>query len=301
MIGDPAEAGAAPARVLVVGAGLIGTPIIEALRELGSEVRSVCRSPRPEPHLRADLSTAAGRNLLAETVETWRPDRVVLVHGPGDVTWMEDNEQSATVTHAETTRIVNAVPSVLISTDNVFDGATGCHPDTAPVNPQNAYGRVKLAAEQALDGGPAAVVMRVSMVFGPRRQGRTDFVNAALERAAAGREFTVPIDQHLTPVYLDDVTTAVLAVLLAPARPGTLHLAGPTQLSRYELARAAYLAAGADPDLVHGAPRAQTSWACRPAYSSLTNSDYSGFPGLRGWVPRDVPAALADLVVRNSR
>jgi dTDP-4-dehydrorhamnose reductase len=301
MTSDLAEAGAPPARVLVVGAGLIGTPIIEALRELGSEVRSVCRSPRPEPHLRADLSTAAGRNLLAETVETWRPDWVVLVHGPGDVTWMEDNERSATVTHAETTRIVNAVPSVLISTDNVFDGATGCHPDTAAVHPQNAYGRVKLAAEQAMDGGPAAVVMRVSMVFGPRRQGRTDFVNAALERAAAGQEFTVPIDQHLTPVYLDDVTRAVVSVLLAPARPVTLHLAGPTQLSRYQLARAAYLAAGADPDLVHGVPRAQTSWACRPAYSSLTNSDFSGFPGLRDWVPRDVPAALADLVMRNSR
>ena len=290
-----------PTRVLVVGAGLIGTPIIETLRGRGIEVRSVCRSARPEPHLRADLSTEVGRRLLAETVQDWRPDRVVLVHGPGDVTWMEDNEESATVTHAETARIVSGVPTVLISTDNVFDGATGCHPDTAEARPENAYGRVKLASEQALDGGPAPVIMRVSMVFGPRQQGRTDFVNAALERAAAGQEFTVPIDQHLTPVYLDDVTTAVVAVLLAPPRPVTLHLAGPTQLSRYELARAAYRALGAEPELVHGAPRAQTSWACRPAYSSLANSDFSGFPGLDGWLPRDVPAALADLVSRTYR
>ncbi|HEX4727168.1 MAG TPA: sugar nucleotide-binding protein [Jatrophihabitans sp.] len=300
MIGDLAEHSAVPARTLVVGAGLIGTPIIETLRALGSEVRSVCRSARPEPHLRADLSTPAGRSLLAETVEDWQPDRVVLVHGPGDVTWMEDNEESATSTHVRTARIVSGRPTVLISTDNVFPGSAGCHPDTAVVRPHNAYGRVKFAAEQALADCPAAVIMRVSMVFGPRRQGRTDFVNAALERAAAGQEFTVPTDQHLTPVYLDDVTTAVVAVLLAPPRPLTLHLAGPTQLSRYELARAAYRAAGAEPDLVRGVPRAQTSWACRPAYSSLSNSDYSGFPGLHDWLPRDVPAALSDLVLRNS-
>lgn len=287
------------ARILVVGAGLIGTPIIETLRARGIDVRSVCRSPRPEPHLRADLSTAEGRRSLADMVESWRPDCVVLVHGPGDVTWMEDNEQSATLTHVCTTRIVSGLPTVLISTDNVFDGATGCCADTDPVCPPNAYGRVKLAAERALGGCPAPMIMRVSMVFGPRRYGRTDFVTAALERAAAGQEFTVPIDQHLTPVYLDDVTTAVVSVLLAPPSAVTLHLAGPTQLSRYALAREAYRASGADPDLVHGMPRAQTSWACRPAYSSLANSDFSALPGLRGWVPRDVPAALADLVVRN--
>lgn len=289
-----------PARVLVVGAGLIGTPIIEALRAHGIDVRSVCRSPRPEPHLRADLSTAEGRRRLAETLRTWRPDRVVLVHGPGDVTWMEGNEQSATVTHACTARVVSGVPTLLISTDNVFDGATGCREDTDAVRPLNAYGRVKLAAERALDDGPAPMIMRVSMVFGPRRTGRTDFVNASLERARARQDFAVPIDQHLTPIYLDDVTTAVVAVLLAPPRPVTLHLAGPTQLSRYELARAAYRATGADPDLVRGVSRSETSWACRPAYSSLANSDFSALPGLRDFVPRDVPTALADLVSGNS-
>jgi dTDP-4-dehydrorhamnose reductase len=290
----------APARVLVVGAGLIGTPIIEALRARGIDVRSVCRSPRPEPHLRADLSTEEGRRRLAETLYTWRPDHVVLVHGPGDVTWMEDNERSATMTHAGTARVVSGVPTVLISTDNVFDGTTGCREDTDEVRPLNAYGRVKLAAERALGGGPAAVIMRVSMVFGPVRNGRTDFVSASLQRARARQEFTVPIDQHLTPIYLDDVTTVVVAVLLAPLRPATLHLAGPTQLSRYELAKAAYHAGGADPDLVRGVPRAQTSWACRPAYSSLANSDFSALPGLRDFVPRDVPTALADLVSGNS-
>lgn len=290
-----------PARVLVVGAGLIGTPIIEALRARRIDVLSVCRSPRPEPHLRADLSTEEGRGRLAKTLHTWRPDRAVLVHGPGDVTWMENNEQPATVTHAGTARVVSGIPTVLISTDNVFDGATGCHEDTDAVRPLNAYGRVKLAAERALDGGPAPVIMRVSMVFGPRRSGRTDFVNASLERARARQDFTVPIDQHLTPIYLDDVTTVVVAVLFAPPRPVTLHLAGPAQLSRYELARAAYQAAGADPDLVRGVPRAQTSWACRPAYSSLTNSDFSVLPGLRDFVPRDVPTALAALVSGSSQ
>jgi len=284
----------------VVGAGLIGMPIIKALRARGIDVQSVCRSPRPESHLRADLSTAEGRRQLAETMRRWRPDRVVLVHGPGDITWMEDNEQSATATHAGTARIVSGVPTVLISTDNVFDGAASCREDTYPVGPLNAYGRVKLAAERALDGGPAPMIIRVSMVFGPQRCGRKDFVCASLEHARARSSFAVPVDQHLTPVYLDDVTMVVVALLLAPPRPVTLHLAGPTELSRYELARAAYQAAGVDAGLVQGVPRAQTHWACRPAHSSLANSDFSDLPGLQGFAPRDLPAALADLVSRNS-
>jgi dTDP-4-dehydrorhamnose reductase len=289
----------APARVLVVGAGLIGTPVIEALRAHGIDVRSVCRSPRPGSHLRADLSAEEGRWRLAETVRRWRPDRAVLVHGPGDVTWMEDNEQSAAVTHVGTAQIVSSVPTVLISTDNVFDGAASRREDTEAVGPLNAYGRVKLATERALHGGPAPIIIRVSMVFGPRRNGRTDFVRASLERAAVGDSFAAPNDQHLTPVYLDDVTTVVVAFLLAPPRPVTLHLAGPTQFSRYQLARAAYRAAGADPDLVQGVPGGQTRWACRPAHSSLANSDFSGLPSLHGFVPRDVPAALAELVSRK--
>ena len=289
-----------PARVLVVGAGLIGTPIIAALRARGIAVRSVCRSSRPEPHVRADLSTEEGRQQLAETVRTWRPDRAILAHGPGDITWIEDNEQSATVIHVGAARAVSNVPTVLISTDNVFEGTSGYRKDTDPVCPLNAYGRVKLAAERALEGGPAPMIMRVSMVFGLRRNGRTDFVGASLERARARQDFAVPVDQHLTPIYLDDVATAVVAVLLGPPRPVTLHLAGVTQLSRYELARLAYRAAGADPDLVRGVPRAQTGWACRPAYSSLANSDFSAFTSLHGFVPRAVPTALADLVRRNS-
>ena len=283
----------------MVGAGLIGTPILEALRARAVDVRSVCRSPRIEAHLRADLSTEEGRQRLAETVHRWRPDRAVLVHGPGDISWFEDNEQSAMATHVGTARIVSSVPTVLISTDNVFDGAASCREDTDAVRPPNAYGRVKLAAERALYSGPAPMIVRVSMVFGPWRNGRTDFVRAALERARARDNFAVPVDQHLTPVYLDDVTTVVLALLLAPPRPVTLHLAGPTELSRYELAQAAYRAAGADPGLVLGVRRAQTRWACRPAHSSLANSNFSGLPGLHGFVPRDLPAALADLVSRD--
>jgi dTDP-4-dehydrorhamnose reductase len=290
----------APARVLVVGAGFLGTPVIRALRAQRIDVRSVCRSPRPAPHLRADLNTGEGRRRLAETVRRWRPDRALLVHGPGDVTWIEDNEQSVTATHVGTARIVSSVPAILISTDNVFDGTSGRREDTDATCPGNAYGRVKLAAERALGGGAAPVIIRVSMVFGPGTKGRTDFVRAALEHARTRDRFAVPVDQHLTPVYLDDVTAVVVAALLAPPRPVTLHLAGPTQLSRYELAQAAYRTAGADPNLVLGVRRAQTRWACRPTHSSLANSDFSGLPGLRDFVPRDVPSALADLVSRNS-
>ena len=289
------------ARVLVVGAGLIGTPIIEALRARGIDVLSVCRSPRPEPHLRADLSTEEGRERLAKTLHTWRPDRAVLVHGPGDVTWMEDNEHPATVTHAGTAQVVSGIPTVLISTNNVFDGTAGCHEDTDAVRPLNAYGRVKLAAERALDGGPAPVIMRVSMVFGPRRSGRTE-LRQRLAGACPGPPGLRGADRSAPHSHLPGWTTSPRSwsrsCRSAAAGHAASGRASPAQPLR--AGQGGLPGRGPDPDLVRGVPRAQTSWACRPAYSSLTNSDFSALPGLRDFVPRDVPTALAELVSGSS-
>lgn len=274
------------ARVVMVGAGMLGRPLAAALRRQGVDVLSVARAEAPGSHLRADLGTPAGRALLAGALADRPPDRVVLAHGPSDVSLIERAEPAAAEVHAGTARLAAGYPVLLVSTDNVFPGTAGRCRVGDPVRPANAYGRVKRAAERAL---PAATVVRVSLVYGGST-GRLDYVRRCLAEAATSRTVAAPVDQRLTPVYVEDAVDVLVALVLAPARAATLHLAGPTELSRYELARLAYRAAGADPGLVRPVRRAETEWACRPAFSSLAGSD------LPGPVPRDPAAGVAALL-----
>jgi dTDP-4-dehydrorhamnose reductase len=269
-------------RVVVVGAGMIGRPLAAALRAAGTDVLSVSRSA-PADRL-ADLGTVAGRAATAAAVAGFGPDRVVLVHGPGDVSWIERNEAAARDAHVRTAELARPFPTILVSTDNVFAGTRPRSRVEDPPRPANAYGRVKLAAERAL---PGAAVLRVSLVYGGSA-GRLDYVRACLADAAAGRRTAAPVDQRLAPVLADDVVAVLAGLARGPHRAGIAHLAGPVELSRYELARFAYAAAGADPGLVVPARRAATRWACRPAYSSLASDPR--------WPVRDPATGVAALL-----
>src|SRR6202047_1406846 len=75
---------------------------------------------------------------------------------------------------------------VHFSTDYVFDGSKKApYVETDPTNPLNAYGRTKLAGEQAIrDSGAAHMIFRTSWVYAPH--GR-NFLLTIL-RLAAWRE-----------------------------------------------------------------------------------------------------------------
>ncbi|HTZ43721.1 MAG TPA: sugar nucleotide-binding protein [Jatrophihabitans sp.] len=292
-------------RVVIAGAGLIGASLAEALRARGDEVTTVSRRPAGTgPQLNADLGTAAGRARLRALVERWRPRCTVLVHGPSDVTWIEAHEAEAAACHVGTATALAGHRLLLVSTDNVFDGTQAMPAATDPSCPQNAYGRVKLAAERAgLAAHPDAAVARVSLVYGWSPAGlRATYAQRCLESAARGAALAAPSDQSFTPVHLIDVVTALTRLSHEPAPSRLLQLAGPAALSRYEFAALAYRLAGADPALVRPVPRAETEWACRPRHSGLRTSSAAelGFD----WQPADPAAGLSRMlatVVSESR
>jgi len=288
--------------ILIVGRGLIGAGVAARLRHMGHPVVGVARSPRPEDDGPAiDLSTPEGRALLAASVRESAPRCVILVHGPSDVTWCEEAPRTAIAIHEGVAAELADVecPVVLVSTDNVFDGAHALNRTVDPVAPVNAYGRAKLAAERCLPGtgadGPKRVVLRVSLVYGwSTGVHRRNFAEVCLLSATAGRPIEVPGDQYFTPVCLDDVVRVLASVALAPEKaPALAHVAGPEHLSRAAFARIAYETAGARLDLVREVPRADTTWASRPENSSLALSDLSAVPGLEGHRPCSPAQGLA--------
>jgi dTDP-4-dehydrorhamnose reductase len=280
--------------VLVVGRGLIGSAVRDRLLARGRPVVTVARGGAAGPDHRArDLADAAGRARLHADLRELRPRCIVLAHGPSDVSWIDDHEQQAAAVHRGVAEVAaeSGLPTVLVSTDNVFSGERGGHRPADRIQPGNAYGRVKAEAERALLAVGSALVLRVSLVYGwagPAH--RSTYAERCLASALAGRPLLAPTDQVFTPIQVRDVAEVVAELCATPGfLAGVAHLAGPGELSRYQFATLAYRLAGADAGLVRPCLRRDTEWASRPRHSSLACDDFSWLPGLRRWAP--MPAA----------
>ncbi|MGH3155897.1 MAG: SDR family oxidoreductase [Streptosporangiaceae bacterium] len=286
---------------LIVGHGLIGAAVPALLNAAG--IRTVCVGHRRRElpgYLALDLASADGRAALGATVAKLRPRCVVLVHGPSDVTWIDQNEPAAARVHCGVAEIVarSGAPAVLISTDNVFPGHRGGYRPADPVEPANGYGRVKARAERILlDGGPA-LVLRVSLVYGWAGPGlRATYAQRCLDAAAAGSQLSAPTDQAFTPIHVRDVAEVTAAVCLSAVPPaGVRHLAGPIELNRYDFTTLAYRLAGASTELVLPCLRQDTVWACRPRFSSLACGNFTALPGLASWRPMTPAEGLREML-----
>src|SRR4051794_40901844 len=194
------DVGRSRSPVLIVGHGLIGRAIRAELQTSeGTPAVSVGRRQGDLPGYEAlDLASGYGRTRLRLAIAELRPRCVVLVHGPSDVTWIEQNEEAAATVHRGVATVVaeSGVPAVLVSTDNVFLGRRGGYRPEDVIEPANGYGRIKAAAERIISASDSSLVLRVSLVYGWAGPGqRTTFAQRCLDAAAAGRSMAAPTDQ----------------------------------------------------------------------------------------------------------
>jgi dTDP-4-dehydrorhamnose reductase len=121
-----------------------------------------------------------------------------------------------------------------ISTDLVFDGKKGRYTeDDVPVG-INEYAKSKILAEDAvrfLD--PAAVILRVSVLYGPGGGPHAGFLDEVLARWRSGEPMTFFTDQFRSPTFVPQIAEAVEAFIDRPRVSGLFHLGGD-RLSRYE-------------------------------------------------------------------
>ena len=122
-----------------------------------------------------------------------------------------------------------------ISTDFVFDGK-GSEPykETDQPNPVNAYGKSKLAGEQAVvDSSCDYCIIRVQWTYG---HAGNNFVKKLIERAANTKNVKVVDDQVGSPTATAEVAKILLQ--LVKQKPiGLFHLAADGFVSRYRMAQ----------------------------------------------------------------
>ncbi len=252
-------------RLLVTGAaGMLGRDVVAAAGDAGHEVAALAR---------ADLDITDA-DAVSSAVRDARPDAVINCAAWTDVDGAEADEASATaVNGAGAANLAAAAGDALVvhvSTDYVFDGAASePYPEDAATGPGSAYGRSKLAGEQAVAraAGRAAIV-RSSWLFGPH--GR-NFVDTMRRLGAERDELAVVDDQIGCPTYTGHLAPALVAVA-EQGMTGVLHVAGSGRCSWFDLAVATFEETGLRCDVRRQSTADAGRPAPRPAFSALAST-----------------------------
>ena len=157
-----------------------------------------------------------------------------------------------------------AIRLLTFSSDLVFDGEKPQPPyvESDAPNPLNAYGRGKLAGEQAVMGScPNALVVRSAAFFGP--WDAHNFVTCGLAALKQGKPWRAARDQRVSPTFVPDLVHISLDLLI-DGECGVWHVANRGATSWAEFAEWTARAAGFDGRLIeavdgsslgHRAPR----------------------------------------------
>lgn len=221
--------------VLVLGAGgLLGRALVTR-----PGVRGLTRAE-------ADVEDPPG---LAEAIRRARPAWVINAAAFTQVDRCESEPERAFAVNASGAANVaracaeTGVRLLHLSTDYVFDGR-GDAPwrEDDPVAPLSAYGRSKLAGEEAVRAilGPDALIVRAQWLYGA---GGPDFVQAILQAARGRDSLAVVSDQRGTPTWTHTLADLLLRLIAAGAI-GTVHASASGACTRAEWAEAILSMAG---------------------------------------------------------
>jgi dTDP-4-dehydrorhamnose reductase len=189
---------------------------------------------------------------LREALRAARPAVVVNAAAFTDVDGAERDEEAAMRVNRDAVAAMGeecrrlGAGLVHYSTDFVFDGkASTPYREDDPTEPLGAYGRSKLAGEQALAAsGAPAIVLRTAWVYSPRRR---SFVASILRLARERESLRIVSDQAGSPTFAGDLACATALLLYGMRRDpfgaidearGVYHLAGGGIATRFELATA---------------------------------------------------------------
>ncbi|WP_435367582.1 dTDP-4-dehydrorhamnose reductase [Glycomyces tritici] len=203
---------------------------------------------------------------------------------------------------AEACRETGAV-LLQVSTDYVFAGdATAPYAEDAPTAPRSAYGRTKLAGEEAVlellpDTG---YVVRTAWLYGA---GGGNFVRTMIKLEGVKDTLDVVDDQRGQPTWTRDLADRLVRLgqgaLAGTAPAGVYHGTSAGETTWFGLTRRIFELLGADPERVRPTTSAAfTRPAPRPSYSVLGHDRWkdAGIEPIRGWdeaLTEAFPALLA--------
>jgi len=220
-------------RWLVTGAaGMLGRDLTALLTARGEEFTALTR---------ADLDITDGA-AAASAISAVKPDVVVNCAAWTAVDAAEENEAAALAVNghgpANLAAACASLGAVLVhpSTDYVFPGdATVPYAEDAAPAPAGAYGRTKLAGEQAVLAAlpDAGYVVRTAWLYGAHGK---NFVKTMLRLARRDVAPGVVADQYGQPTWTADVAAKIYDLVGAAAPAGIYHATSSGQTTWFGFA-----------------------------------------------------------------
>jgi dTDP-4-dehydrorhamnose reductase len=253
-------------KLLVTGAaGMLGRDVMLAAGNAGHDVVGFGRTE-------LDVTSPAA---LEKKLELERPDVVINCAAWTDVDGAEQAEPAAFAVNGTGAGNVAAAAAavgasvVYVSSDYVFDGAKGSpYVESDQVAPLSAYGRTKLAGEEAtVAANKRHFVVRSAWLFGI---GGPNFVETMLRLASSHGEVLVVRDQVGSPTYTWHLAYGVVR-LIEGIEFGIHHMAAAGQCSWYEFAREIFEQAKVECKVLSITTEEFGRPAPRPPFSALTS------------------------------
>jgi dTDP-4-dehydrorhamnose reductase len=249
-------------RILVTGAaGQLGTALQASLP--AHELVAL-------GHGQIDITRLAA---VRDAIDAYRPDLVINAAAFNDVDGAEAHPEDAYAGNALGPRnlavatAARGIALLHVSTDYVFDGtATRPYTEFDSTNPRSAYGRSKLAGEEAVRAlNQRHYIVRSAWLFSTVGRNFAKTMCGLAERP----EVRVVSDQYGSPTYVPHLADG-LARLIETEAYGTYHIAGKGGTSWFELTRTLYRHLGITTP-VHPVSTAEFPRpAERPRYAVLT-------------------------------
>jgi dTDP-4-dehydrorhamnose reductase len=232
-----------PVELLVIGgSGLVGRAVITAARDRTRLATYRFRAPRADGggdpaliHAPLDVTDAeavralvarSGARVVVNAAISTRPEDALAVCVAG-------------AAHVAAAARATGAALVHLSSDMVFDGASGPYDEDRSPSPITPYGAAKADAERLVRAAhPAAVIARLPLLYSldPLDRGLATW----LAGARAGAPYPLFVDELRRPAHAGDVGVALarLARALAgdallPPPPPVVHLPGPRTISRH--------------------------------------------------------------------
>lgn len=232
-----------PTILLIGTTGQVGRELSEMLTRVG-HVQALNRQ-------QLDLTNL---DEVRRAINVYRPGIIVNAAAYTAVDKAESEEALARKINAEAPAVMaeegKLIGALLVhfSTDYVFDGSkTLPYDEDDPTNPQNVYGKTKLAGEQAIEAsGVSHLIFRTAWVYAT--QGR-NFLLTILRLATQREELKIVRDQVGAPTLNSEISRATANILaqvsgkehdpfVADDVSGIYHMTAAGETSWYDFAKA---------------------------------------------------------------
>lgn len=253
--------------------GMLGRDVIRAAERVGLEAHGLS-------HAELDITDAGA---VAAAVAALAPEVIINCAAWTDVDGAEEHEEAALAINATGPKVLaEAGPRLIqVSTDYVFAGdKQGAYVESDPVDPQSAYGRTKLAGDEAvLAASPDHAVVRTAWLFGVDGN---NFVETMLRLAAERGAVSVVDDQRGCPTFTGHLAGALIELAGTKDAGGIHHCAGAGETTWHGFAAEIFSRTDTPCDLSATTSDQFIRPAKRPA-NSVLQSTRSETPKLPSW------------------